>query len=51
MCVCVFVRSFVCLSGFELYYNSMNAFIVEINFDIVVSYKLKYYVNGNSICQ
>ena len=32
------------LSGFELYYNegSMNAFIVEINFDIVVIYKLKY---------
>ena len=38
---------------FELYYNegSMNAFVVEINFHIVVVYKLKYYVNGNRICQ
>ena len=48
VCVCLFVCLFVCLSGlgfeFELYHNegSMNAFIVEINFDIVVSYKLKY---------
>ena len=32
---------FVCLSRFELYYNegSMKAFIVEINFYIVVIYK------------
>ena len=29
----------------------INEFIVEINFDIVVIYKLKYWVNGNRICQ
>ena len=36
---CVFVCLFVCPDSDC---NTMNAFIVEINFDIVVSYKLKY---------
>ena len=39
VCLCVCFSE----SGFELYYNegSMNAFIVEINLDILAIYKLK----------
>ena len=55
VCVCVFVCLFVCPDSnyITMCYNegSMNGFRVEINFDIVVIYKLKYWVNGNRICQ
>ena len=39
LCVCVCVCVFVCPDSNCI---TMKAFIVEINFDIVVSYKLKY---------